>query len=112
MTTEAPSVEVVPEQGRTVSVGSGRLVRRGGRVRYQGRWVSSHWYNRYVGKIFSGQPVPKVRKKRVPRRALEMAWLKQELDAAVARGELTCDSSRRYGLPEWNTPNTEGSRGA
>lgn len=63
------------------------------------------WYNRYVAKIFTGKPVPKVRQKRVPRREMEKAWLKQQLDAMVARGELTCDSLGRYGLPEWNAPN-------
>jgi len=30
-----------------------RVVRRSGRVRYQSRWVSAHWYRRYV----SGEPV-------------------------------------------------------
>ena len=31
-----------------------RVVRRSGRVRYQSRWVSAHWYHRYV----SGKPQP------------------------------------------------------
>lgn len=95
----------VEQQAQPRALCSGALVRRGGRVRYQGRWVSSHWYNRYVAKIFTGKPVPKVRKKRVPLRDLEKAWLKQQLDAMVERGELTCDFLGRYGLPEWNTPN-------
>lgn len=81
------------------------VVRRGGRTRYQGRWVSTHWYNRYVEKIFTGKPVPKVRNKRVNRREMEMAWLKQELDALVTKGELTRDSLGRYGLPEWSSLN-------
>ena len=54
--------------------------------------------------------MPLLRVPRVPRSVLEKAWLKQQLDALVASGELTVDSLGRYGLPEWSLPNIEVSR--
>lgn len=80
---------------------SDKIIKRGGRVRHNGYWVSSHWYNSHVAKIFTGNPVPVARKKRVLRSVLEKAWLKQQLDALVNGGELTRDLFGRYGLPEW-----------
>lgn len=71
-------------------------------TRYQGRWVSTHWYNRYVSPIFKPwkRPPPLTEpRKRATQRAQEIAWLKQELDALVDKGELTRDYLGRYSIP-------------
>ncbi len=70
------------------------LVRRANRVRYEGRWVSSRWFIRY------GKPVPEQPKPRpVPLEVRQKTSPFVDLEAMVARGELTKDGYGRYGLP-------------
>ncbi len=72
------------------------LVRRANRIRYEGRWVSSRWFIRY-GKPVPDQPKPKPRP--IPPEVQQKISLFVDLEAMVARGELTKDGYGRYGLP-------------